>query len=103
TPLTRKMKLGGLLLIREQNTTAAEGSKEAIDAKKLFDIEHMLYDVLLGGQPMDDFLKSYYSRFHNKIEWTDILKKHKFELIKVGHLKNFNPTNYYYAVYRLGT
>jgi SAM-dependent methyltransferase len=103
TSLTQKMKPGGLLLIREQDTNSPKNSKDAEDAKKLFDIEHMLYDVLLGGQPMDEFLKSYYSKFHNKIEWTAILEKHKFEFVKVGHLKNFNPTNYYYAVYRLRT
>jgi ubiquinone/menaquinone biosynthesis C-methylase UbiE len=93
--LTRTMIDGGILLIREQNSISNLHSD-------LFDIEHMMYDIVMRRtQNYDEFVSTYYANFHSRHEWDSILEKNDFQLIRIGHISKRNPTNYYYAVYKL--
>jgi SAM-dependent methyltransferase len=99
--LVRVMRPGGILLIREQDSGAPE---EREIHKKLFDVEHMLYDIAMKKiASYSEFMASYYSYFRNKKEWTDLLGEYGFRLLKIGHITKFNPTSNYYAVYELSS
>jgi hypothetical protein len=47
------------------------------------------------------FMRSYYSSFRSKSDWTNLLGTYGFQPLKIGSITKFNPTNYYYATYKL--
>jgi SAM-dependent methyltransferase len=100
--LVRVMKNDAVLVIREQDARFEDTDVLAVH-KELFDLEHMLYDMVLNSprQSYDDFWKGYYSNFHSMTGWHAQLAEYGFKNIKIAHINRLNPTNYYYALYIL--
>jgi len=99
--LVRVMQDGGIFVIREQNSVSDDDEKHDLYSK-LFDIEHMMYDVVLDPKSdYETFMTNYYSSFRSKLGWKKLLNNFGFEQVRVGNITTFNPTNYYYAAYML--
>ena len=92
--LHRVMCDGGILLIREQDA-------EVDDDTDLFNLEHIMYDVILHRMDYDKFIKEYYAKYYSMAVLEQILAKFGFHLKWNGKITKFNPTKYYYAVFVL--
>ena len=96
--LVRKLHIGGYLLIREHDANTD-------DIKKIIDVEHAIYEVVLKKMNESEskkFLDNYCAWYHSKFEWTNMLKV--YGLVYQKHIKYYklhkSSTNYYYALYK---
>ena len=90
--VVRLLKKDGFLFIREHDC-----GDETV--AKLIDIEHVLYDVVLGGKAYPA-LNYFGTVYRSRDEWTTILEKHGLKLVEyLTATTGSNPTNYYNAVY----
>jgi hypothetical protein len=58
----------------------------------------------MDGMDYDKFWQEYYADFHSRKEWNRALAGVGYEFVRYGNIKDSkkpNPTNYYYAMYRL--
>lgn len=84
---------GAIVIIREHDCQCPLMSS-------LIDIEHILYDTVVGDIEYADFAKTYYGKYRSKYQWTQIFESHMFQLIKTKPVIAPGDTNYYYAVYQ---
>lgn len=67
----------------------------------LFKLEHAFYEILFDGVPYDDFEEKYYAEYGSKNEWREVFEFYGYEELYTKRIDKFNPTNYYYGVYKL--
>lgn len=78
--LKRVIKPNGFLFLSEQ---VPAGFGERI----IIDIEHAIYELIIGNNNFDNFAKDYYSNYYHWLEWQLILEKYNFKLLKKEYLK----------------
>lgn len=93
--LHRVLKPGGLMIIREHE--CSETSHQF-----LIDIEHIIHEYVEPDIPNEDILKSYCAFYKSFNELNSLLEYFGFERLEQQYDFNpkFNPTRYYYSVYR---
>jgi SAM-dependent methyltransferase len=88
---------GSYLIIREHNLGPVQYHD---DNKRLFMLEHAFYDIVYDGKSYDQFIDDYYAYYRTETEWDILLEKSGFKKIKKYYIPKYNPTNYYYALYK---
>jgi SAM-dependent methyltransferase len=93
--LYRVMKHGGILIIKEHDC-------DNLSTQLLIDIEHMIHEYVEPEIPNTKILNNYVAFYKSFIELDYILKLigFKFILDKYDFNPDFNPTRYYFAVYK---
>lgn len=89
--IQRLVQRGGIIIIREHDA-------KSIFIKKLVDIEHMFYGILIDGLSPHGFIDNYYGEYRSSVEWDAIFKARGFSPVRKSFMEN--PTRHYYAVYR---
>ena len=93
--LYRIMKHGGILIIKEHDC-------ENVSTQLLIDIEHMIHEYVEPEIPNTNILNNYVAFYKSFNELDKMLKKigFKFILDQYDFNPKFNPTRYYFAVYK---
>lgn len=94
--MSRIMKPGGILIIREHNLTDK-------NLEYLIEIEHFIYDIVLMKMSYEDAVQDYKgTQLLSRNKWNEYIKSYEFENIytfEPPYMKK-NPTESYYAVYK---
>lgn len=84
---------GAIVIIREHDC-------QSMNMKKLIDIEHVMYDVVMDGFPIKEFRETYYGEYKSKYQWTAIFEAHMFQRLNTKQVVRPGATNFYYAMYQ---
>jgi ubiquinone/menaquinone biosynthesis C-methylase UbiE len=88
-----------ILVVREQDVGAYDPQKKI--NRYLFGLEHEIYDTIIGDMSTEEFLKTYYADYYGINSLINLFNRYDFKLIGTDYNKKYNPTNNYYAVFRL--
>lgn len=94
--IKRIVKPGGYVILREHDCRDSY-------MRMLIDIEHCIFELVL--KPYNKhFIDSYYADYKSKYQWSDIFKSLGFKYIKTTYPSirpgKYNPTSFYYAMYK---
>jgi SAM-dependent methyltransferase len=84
-------KKGTLFLLREHNCNS-------LKMKKLIDIEHAVYGIVIGDEEYDEFVNTYYGQYNSIIQWNNLFKTFKFKKIMEYKIDR-SATNIFYTAY----